>query len=168
MFHSKDSDSKIEPESTAMGETPFPVKTSHGRKYVRIELSSPVKFRLLTCSEGKLRITGEETSGEILNLSEGGMLLLTDSPVGGQGFALMTLNLNKLAVLDGVLGRIKRVEASEEGDFLVGVEFTSREELEKLTSPEKVQSLPVRVGSFDRKLREIISGFQRTAELVAR
>lgn len=167
MFNSKDSGSKIEHKPAALRETPFPVKTSHGRKYVRIELSSPVKFRLLICSRRKIKITEEETCGEILNLSEGGMLLLTDSPVQEQGFALMTLNLNNLAVLDGVLGKIKRVEASEEGDFLVGVEFTSREELEKLTSPEQVQSLPVRVESFDRKLREIISGFLRTTELVA-
>ncbi len=167
MFYSKDSGSKIEHEPAALRETPFPVKTSHGRKYVRIELSSPVKFRLLTCSEGKLKITGEETSGEILNLSEGGMLLLTDSPVQEQGFALMTLNLNNLAVLDGVLGKIKRVEASEEGDFLVGVEFTSREELEKFSSVEQVESLPVKVESFDRKMREVISGFLRTTELVA-
>jgi c-di-GMP-binding flagellar brake protein YcgR len=167
LFYSKDSGSKIEHEPAALRETPFPVKTSHGRKYVRIELSSPVKFRLLACGQGKIRITEEEISGEILNLSEGGMLLLTDSPVQEQGFALMTLNLNNLAVLDGVLGKIKRVEASEEGDFLVGVEFTSRGELEKLTSPEQVQSLPVKVESFDRKMREVISGFLRTTELVA-
>jgi hypothetical protein len=167
LFYSKDSGSKIEHEPAASRETPLPVKTSHGRKYVRIELSSPVKFRLLACSQGKIRITEEETSGEILNLSEGGMLLLTDSPVQEQGFALMTLNLNNLAVLDGVLGKIKRVEASEEGDFLVGVEFTSRGELEKLSSVEQVESLPVKVESFDRKMREVISGFLRTTELVA-
>ncbi|UCB51789.1 MAG: PilZ domain-containing protein [Candidatus Zixiibacteriota bacterium] len=167
MLHPKHTDSKIGPESANLGETPFPVKTSHGRKYVRIELSSPVKFRLVTCSEGKLRITQEESSGEILNLSEGGMLLVTALPVQEEGFALMTLNLNRLAVLDGVLGKIKRAEASGEGDFLVGVEFTSRAELEKLSSVEQVEGLPVKVESFDRKMREVISGFLRTAELVA-
>jgi hypothetical protein len=148
-------------------ETAFPVRTSHGRKYVRIELSSPVRFRLVTCSRRKLKIAGEEASGEILNLSEGGVLLLTDAPVPEQGFALMTLGLNKLAVLDGVLGKIKRVEASGEGDFLVGVEFTSRGELEKLSSPEQLENLPVKVESFDHKMRETISGFLRTNELVA-
>lgn len=167
MLDLKDSDTRIDAEAASLAETAFPVRTSHGRKYVRIELSSPVKFRLLTCSQGELKIAKEETSGEILNLSEGGMLLLTDSPVQEQGFALMTLNLNKLAVLDGVPGKIKRVEASGEGDFLVGVEFTSRAELERLSSPEQVGSLPVKVESFDRKMRETISGFLRTTELVA-
>lgn len=167
MSYSKDCDSKIQPESTALGETPFDVRTSQGREYVRIELSSPVKFRLLTCKDGKIKTSEKETSGEILNLSEGGMLLLTDSPIQKQGFVLLTLNLNKLALLDGVLGKIKRVEASEEGDFLVGVQFASRDVLEKLTSVEQVRSLPVRVESFDRKVRETISGFVRTTELVA-
>jgi hypothetical protein len=95
------------------------------------------------------------------------MLLVTDSPVEEQSFALMTMNLNKLAFLDGVLGKIKRVEPSGEGDFLVGVEFTSRGELEKLSSPEQVENLPVKVESFDRKIRKTISKFMRTAELVA-
>ena len=168
MLHQKDSDSRIDPGAVSLAETRIPVKTSHGRKYVRIELSSPVKLRFLACSRGELKIAGEETSGEILNLSEGGMLLLTDSPVQEQGFALMTLSLSNLAVLDGVLGKIKRVEASEGGDFLVGVEFTSRGELEKLSSPEQVENLPVKVESFDRKMRETISGFLRTTELVTR
>ena len=166
MFDSKDSHSKTDPEADSLAEIPFPVKTSHGRKYVRIELSSPVAFRFLSCNQGELQVTDEEISGEILNLSQGGVLLLTDSPVQEQSFALMTLNLNKLAFLDGVLAKIKRVEASGEGDYLVGMEFTSRAELEKLSSPEQVENLPVKVESFDRKMRETISRFMRTTELV--
>jgi len=168
LLDSKDSHSRTDPEAASLAEIPFPVRTSHGRKYVRIELSSPVAFRFLSCSQGELQVADEETSGEILNLSEGGMLLLTDSPVQEQGFALMTLNLNRLAFLDGVLVKIKRVEASGEGDYLVGMEFTSRGELEdKLSSPEQLENLPVKVESFDRKMRETISRFLRTTELVA-
>ena len=166
MLDTKDSHSGTDPEPASLAKIPFPVKTSHGRKYVRIELSSPVAVRFLSCNQGELRVTDEEISGEILNLSQGGLLLLTDSPVQEQSFALMTLNLNKLAFLDGVLAKIKRVEASGEGDYLVGMEFTSRAELEKLSSPEQVENLPVKVESFDRKMRETISRFMRTTELV--
>jgi len=168
LIDSKDSEVKIKPGSSALEQTPFPLKTSHGRKYVRIELSSPIGFRLLKCKNGKLKLSKDRTTGEILNLSEGGMLLLTDSPVPEDGFMLLTLNLNKLVVLEGVLGKIKRMEPSGEGDFLVGVEFTSREELEKLTSSEQIERLPVRVASFDRKLREIISSYLRISELATR
>ncbi len=168
MIDSKDSEVKIKPGSSALEQTPFPLKTSRGRKYVRIELSSPIQFRLLTCKKGKIKLTKDRTSGEILNLSEGGMLLLTYTPVPEEGFMLLTLNLNKLVILEGVLGKIKRVESSEEGDFLVGVEFSSREELEKLTSPEQIEHLPVKVASFGNKLREIITNYLRTTEIATR
>lgn len=56
------------------------------------------------------------------------------------------------------------MEASEEGDYLVGVEFCRKEELEKLSSPEELEDLPVKVASFNRKLREIIAGYLRTTE----
>ena len=168
MSDSKDFDVKTESVSTVLGKTPFPLKTSHGRRYVRIELSSPIQFRLLTCKEGKIKLSKDRTEGEILNLSEGGVLMVTDSSVPEEGFMILTLNLNKLVVLEGVLGKIKRVESSGEGDFLVGVEFTSREELEKLASSEQIEGLPVKVASFGRKLREIISSYLRTAELATK
>ncbi|KPL01217.1 MAG: hypothetical protein AMJ91_00755 [candidate division Zixibacteria bacterium SM23_73_3] len=154
--------------STTLKQSPFSLKTSHGRKYVRIELSAPICFRLLEYRKRRIKLTKGLVSGEILNLSEGGVLLLTDSPMPNEGFMLLTLNLNKLVVLEGVLGKIKRVEPSGEGDFLVGVEFTCREELEKLTSVEQIEHLPVKVASFGQKLREIISSFLRTTELATR
>jgi hypothetical protein len=162
--HSKDFGVKSESVSSTLRQTPFPLRRSHGRNYIRIELSSPIQFRLLTCKKGKIKLSRDRASGEIINLSEGGVLLVTDSVVPEEGFAILTLNLNRLVILEGVLGKIKRVEPSEEGDFLVGVEFASREQLEKLASPEQIARLPVRVASFNRKLREIISSYLRTAE----
>lgn len=153
------------PVSSAPGQTPFPLKTSGGRKYFRIGLSSPVRFRLLSCKNGKIKLCEDRLSGEILNLSEGGVLLLTGSTVPEEGFILLTLSLNKLVVLEGVLGKIKKVERSDQQDFLVGVEFTSREQLEELASSEQVARLPVKVASFDRKLREIISSYLGATEL---
>jgi len=168
LIDSKSPDVKTESVSSALEPTPFPIKTSHGRKYVRVELSSPVGFRLLTCKNGKLKLSKDRTTGEILNLGEGGMLLLIDSPVTEDGFMILTLNLNKLVVLDGVLGKIKRVEHSGEEGFLVGVEFTSKDELKKLTSSKQIERLPVRVVSFGHKLKEIISSYLRTTELATR
>jgi hypothetical protein len=151
--------------SSALDRTPFPLSKSHGRKYIRIELSAPVHFRILTCTKGKIKLPRDQVSGKILNLSEGGVLLLTRSIVPEEDFVLLTLNLNKLVVLEGVLGKIKRVEPSEEGDFLVGIEFSPRKQLESLVSSQEIARLPYKVGSFDLKLRQIISSFLRTAEL---
>jgi hypothetical protein len=82
-----------------------------------------------------------------------------------EGFILLTLNLNKLVILEGVLGKIKRIESSGEGDFLVGVEFSPRKQLESLVSSQEIDRLPFKVGSFDLKIRQIISSYLRTAEL---
>jgi hypothetical protein len=153
---------------SALPQTPFPLGRSHGRRYARIEISTPIQFRLLECKKGKLKLSKDKIPGEILNLSEGGVLLLTDSFVPEEGFVLLTIDLNRLVILEGVLGKIKRAESSGEGDFLVGVEFAPKEELEKLSSPEQIEQLPVKVGSFNHKLREIINSYLRTFELAAK
>lgn len=168
MLGSKDVGRKTKDPSSILEDTPFQLRTSEGRKYVRVELSSPVQFRLLTCEKRNIRLSETPSPAEILNLSEGGMLLVTDSVVPEEGFMLLTLSLNQLVVLDGVLAKIKRAECSGGGDFLVGLEFVSRQELERLTSPQEIERLSVRVTSFDGKLREILSSYLRTAELATR
>ncbi len=167
MLDSKGTDPKTNSLSSVLERTPFPVGTSDGRKYIRLELSSPVGFHVLTCSGGKLKLSKKKNTAEILNLSEGGMLLATDCLLPTEGFLVATLNLNGLVVLDGVLGKIKRVEPSGDGDFLVGLQFAAEEELEKLASSEEIRRLPVRVTNFKHKIRQIISSYLRTAELTA-
>jgi hypothetical protein len=154
--------------SSAVKQTPFPLGKSHGRRYVRIELSSPIQFRLLECKKGKLKLSKDRITGEILNLSEGGVLLLTDCSVEEECFVLLSLDLNRFVILEGVLGKIKRVESSDEGGFLVGVEFAPKEELEKSSSSEQIEQLPVKVGSFSHKLREIINSYLRTVEFATK
>lgn len=151
--------------TAALKHTPFPLVQSYGRQYLRIDINSPVQFRILTCKRGKLRLTKGVVLAEILNLSEGGVLLSCDRPVSNGGYILLTLNLNKLVILEGVLGKIKRVETSEEGDCLMGVEFSQKEELEKLTSPEQIKDLPMKVASFNQKLREIITSYLHVSDL---
>jgi hypothetical protein len=154
--------------ASVLKQTPFPLVRSHGRQYIRIELNSPVQFRFLTCKRGKLKLSKDLILAELLNLSEGGVLLSCDRPVLKDGFMILTLSLNKLVILEGVLGKVKRVETSEEGDHLVGVEFSKKEELEKLSSPEQIEDLPVKVASFNRKLREIITSYLRIPKLAAK
>jgi hypothetical protein len=164
---SKNVGSEARDLSSHLEGTAFQLRSSEGRKYVRVELSSPVQFRLLTCQEKKIRLSREPSAAEILNLGEGGMLLTTDSVVPEEGFMLLALSLNEIVVLEGVLGKIKRVEPSGEGDFLVGLQFVSREELEKLTSLDEIERLPVKVTSFDCKLRQVVSSYLRTVEFAA-
>jgi hypothetical protein len=144
---------------------PFPIKSSQGRKYVRIEVNSPVDFRLLDSKRGRIRVARNQSFGKILNLSGGGILLESHEAIPPGGFLLLSLNLNGLVILEGVLGKAKRVEATGDGEYLVGVEFCSREELESLVSKEQIEKLPVKVASFNHKLKEVVLSHVRTAHL---
>jgi hypothetical protein len=144
---------------------PFPIKSSQGRKYVRIEVASPVDFRLLIPKRGRLRLAKDQCSGRILNLSCGGLLLESRKTIPEGAFLLLSLNLNGLVILEGVLGKTKRLESTGDGGYLVGVEFCLREELENFASKEEIEKLPVKVGSFNHKLKEIILSYVGTAHL---
>lgn len=150
------------------GKNPFPIRSSKGRKYVRIEIASPVDFRVLLPKRGRIRLSKNQCSGKILNLSCGGMLLESSEALPEETFLLLSLNLNGLVVLEGVLGKTKRVEPTGNGEYLVGVEFCSKEELENFASKEQIQKLPVKVASFNHRLKEIILGYVRTARLTTR
>jgi hypothetical protein len=151
------------PQLTA--KDPFPIRSSQGRKYVRIEVTSPVDFRLLIPKRGKIRLAKDQCSGKILNLSCGGLLLESRETIPEGTFLLLSLNLNGLVILEGVLGKIKRLESTKDGEYLVGVEFCLREELENFASKEEIEKLPVKVGSFNHKLKEIILSYVGTAHL---
>jgi hypothetical protein len=145
---------------------PFAIRSSRGRQYVRIEISSPIDFRLLVPKGGRIRLAKKQCSGRILNLSCGGILLESSEVIPEGEFLLLSLNLNGLVILEGVLGKTKRVEPKEDGEYLIGVEFCSREELENFASKEEIEKLPVKVGSFNHKLKDIVLGYVRTARLV--
>lgn len=144
---------------------PFPIRSSQGRKYVRIEVTSPVDFRLLIPKRGRIGLAKKQCSGRILNLSGGGILLESGKAIPEGTFLLLSLNLNGLVILEGVLGKTKRLESTEDGEYLVGVEFCLREELENFASKEEIEKLPVKVGSFNHKLKEIILSYVHTAHL---
>jgi hypothetical protein len=144
---------------------PFPIRSSQGRKYVRIEVSSPIDFRLLVPKRGRIRLATKQCSGKILNLSCAGLLLESKRTIPEGAFLLLSLNLNGLVILEGVLGKAKRLESTGDGEYLVGVEFCPKEKLEDFASKEEIEKLPVKVGSFDHKLKEIISRYVRTAHL---
>jgi hypothetical protein len=145
--------------------SPFRIGRSQGRKFLRITVTSPVDFRLLLPKRGRISVSKSQRSGKILNLGPGGMLLESREAIPEGTFLLLRLNLNGLVILDGVLAKTKRVETTEDGQYLAGVEFCPREELDNLASKEQIEKLPVKVASFNHKLRQVISGHVRTARL---
>lgn len=132
-----------------------PIKQT--RRYVRIEISSPVSFVPF-----RLPLNGPVDGhnverGTILNISGGGVLLEAEGEHQALDFLLLKIGLFENCHLENVVGRIKRVEACGEGKCLLGAEFLTRQMLDGLMTDLPKGFLPEAVGVFDEKLRELLS-----------
>lgn len=130
-----------------------------GIKVIELELEEQVSFKIFSPEEAESR---EEVNGKILSLNESGMLLLTDNPLREDSFINLSINFKGLGVLDDILGRVKRVEESDEHDFYVGVELYSSEQIKAEALSEL---LPEKIESFDSKLKKsLINYFNRVSK----
>jgi c-di-GMP-binding flagellar brake protein YcgR len=124
---------------------PLTIRRTQRRRYVRLDISAPVSFRLLSLKEKDCLVSKMEHSGVILNIGGGGILLVTKRKLEEGDFIIVDMNLEGCEVISGVLGRVKRSEQSNEDEFLVGVEFCPQEELEYYLSSEQIAQLPIKV-----------------------
>ena len=132
----------------------FKSKSEDRRKFMRFEFSSPVLFRLISIVDGVPKVESNvERAGELLDISAGGALLASKKPVTEGNYISLNLNLKGIKEVQGILGKVKRTEESEQGDFLMGVEFCSIESLPELQRQTLAQK---NIRSFDKKLREAI------------
>ena len=138
---------------------PLKVRRTQRRRYIRLDISAPVTFRLLCLEKKEGLVSKMEHNGVILNIGGGGVLLVTKRKLEEGDFIILDMNLEGCEVISGVLGRIKRVEPSDEDEFLVGVEFCPQEELEYYLNSKQITQLPVKVKSFNQKLREVLSKY---------
>jgi len=125
------------------------------RRWKRFEFDSPVLFQLISLDQGEPKLEENlERPGQILDISVGGTLLTTNKPVTEGKLISLNLNLKGLKEVKGVLGKVKRVEESDQGDFLIGVEFCSFQnfsELDRLALTKK------NIQSFDAKIKQAIA-----------
>ena len=65
-------------------------------------------------------------------------------------FINLSINFKELGPLDDILGKVKRVEKSEENDYYVGIEFYSQEQIKA----EVLSNLfPEKINSFEAELK---------------
>jgi hypothetical protein len=143
-------------------------RVSHHPSHIHLELSSSVRLRLLEVESGRLKLSKEQFKGEILNLSDKGMLISTKYHIPDEGYLLATLILDQTITLEGVLGKIKKVESQDNGDLLVGVELSSIGELKKLFSHQEIESLSIKPVNLKHKLHDIINRYLRKGVTVHR
>lgn len=136
---------------------PFKAETDGKRRFVRLEISSPVTLKTLKDIFGHFAPDGETTTieGSILNISEGGVLVDLPQPVEEGNIVTIRFILQGNLKVDNVLGLIKRSEA-DEGCFLTGIEFINRDRLSDLLSESEINMLSSELTDFGGRISDVL------------
>jgi hypothetical protein len=139
---------------------PFKLVHEMKRRYIRLEISEPVTFSVLRDNQDGFwpQGNGPSFSGRILNVSAGGVLIVTEEPVMEGTLILLKMSLQDIEVLDHIIGLVKRVDDSG-GEWLIGIEFVTREYLNDVLSRGEIDVLTDAIASFDERLQETLNKY---------
>lgn len=139
---------------------PFKLQTQDSRRFVRIEISSPMSLRKIKDAGGNFEPDGDwhTLHGLILNISAGGVLVEVDQPLLEGDVVSMHFTLQEVESIDNVLGLVKRAD-HDDGTFLAGIQFITREYLEDLFSQAEMDLLPNSLTNFNEGVREVLNKY---------
>ncbi len=136
---------------------PFKVYQHKRRKYVRLEINSPIKFKVFNTAEIDLDLDDNQTcTGTVLNISGGGVLMETEYTVHEDDYLVMAISFKDSDMLSGIIGKVKRVDDDEGEPHLVGIEFMSPEQLKEEMPDEVLEHLDKDVFTFDEQIRRTL------------
>ncbi len=139
---------------------PFKLEEDEKRRFIRIEITDPLNYSVLKDRAGSYWPKGDGPSytGSILNISAGGVLIVSQAPLQEGTLVIITMNLQDVEVIKNVIGIVKRSE-QDENDWLIGIEFITRESLVDYMTSSEFDMIPDDVRSFDQHLREILNNY---------
>lgn len=138
---------------------PFKIKNENKRRFVRLEISSPLKLRNIKedfqmMSDEKLY----DMEGLILNISAGGLLAEIEKAVSEEDFLLMKFTIQDELTIENVLGVVKRVE-TEDMFSLAGIEFVEPKILLDRFSTPEIELLQEKIYNFHDSVHETLSRY---------
>jgi len=140
--------------------SPFRVTQDTRRRFVRVEITSPLYLQRIKGADGGFwpEGQGQPIAGSILNISLGGVLVDLENPVFAGDIVTLRFNLQGEVILQNVLGLVKRSEESE-GKFLTGVEFVTRENLSDRMTSAELEVLSDDIDGFDDNVRKVLKKY---------
>ena len=131
------------------------------RKFVRIDIAGNITYRVIDKSEQNKGRLSLDKKGELLNISAGGILIITDESVKQDDFLLMNFWMKNSQRLENILGVVKRTEPPEQSEtqdneYIVGIEFLSKERSANRLPWNIVETLPPDTNYFNEALQQII------------
>jgi len=147
-------------EKNLKARKPFKISIDNQRRFVRLEISTPMSLRKIKDIFGNFWPTEEEYSiaGEILNISAGGVLVDLDHPLNEQDIVSMKFSLQNVKTLDNVLGMVKRVEQDEDC-YLTGIEFVTYQQLEDRLSSAELKLLDRNFNDFSHRVTDVLNNY---------
>ena len=139
---------------------PFKVAQEDRRRFIRLEISSPMSLKKLKDVEGNYWLQGDwhVINGQILNISAGGVLVDLDQAVDAGDVVSMHFTLQETEALDNVLGLVKRSDCEPDG-CLAGIEFTSCERLMDQFSEAELDLLGEHHEHFSTSVRQVLEKY---------
>lgn len=135
------------------------IRREQRRKYVRLDISEDINFRILESSDKEDAGISPESKGSLLNISAGGFLFETDKEIRPGSILIINFKLKDHYKLENILAVVKRVE-QDEGDLnLVGSEFITRINKADYGLERLDDFLPQGTGTFDENLQRLIMQF---------
>ncbi len=141
---------------------PFKLEKDERRRYVRLEISSPMQLRKVRDIGGQYWPTGERRviDGIIYNISANGVLVEVQQVVNEGDVVTMNFTLQDVEKVDNVLGLVKRVDG-DDSEWLVGIEFITRDDLKDLFTEQQLNQLSNQLIGFDESVRRVLNKYVR-------
>lgn len=129
------------------------------RKYVRLNISESVNFRILESPGNDDIGLSPEFQGLLLNISAGGFLFETEKAVPSDSLLIIKFKLKNHYSLENILAVVKRSEQTDDGPYLVGSEFITKDNKAAFGLEKLDEYLPPGTGTFDENLQRLIVQF---------
>ncbi len=142
-----------------MAQTKVTNKAAHSvkeqrRKFLRVQISSEVRFKIYSGYQQNFQ-NGTHTA-KMLNISEGGTLLVSKKYVPEGAFVSLALKLRGIENLEDILGKVKRVDRGATEEYLIGVEFCQAGRDFPSPNFQRRQSEP-QISDFSEKLKRALT-----------
>ena len=146
-------------DSDVLVKKPFRINQENKRRFIRVEISSPIsmhnlKEKITQFSE----IKEYSIQGTIFNISANGLLVEIHESVALEDFLLMKFTIQDVETIDSVLGVVKRIE-SEDDSHIVGIEFLTPSVLQDRLSKPEIELLQENISNFNDGLYKTIEKY---------
>ena len=154
-----ESDNEIKERNIVVRE-PLKVEQENRRRFVRLQISSPMSMRKIKDIFGNYWPDGGDyaISGSILNISACGVLVELDQPLNEGDVVAMRFALEKVDPLDGILGIVKRCDVDDEAS-LAGIEFVERKDLSDRLTNAEMELLSQKLMNFRASVRDVLGRY---------